>query len=453
MAPKMKQLSLPHDLASFVLETTADDIPAEVLARAADYTLDLLGVAAAAAALPASRIARETALRMFCAAATSDQAPILFDGRKASRAGAAYAGAMQIDSLDAHDGFSLAKGHAGCGLLPALLAMQYGQAVSGREFLTSLVIGYELACRAGVALHSTTSDYHTSGAWVALACAALGIRVAGGTPVELRQALGIAEYYGPRSQMMREIDNPTMLHDGSGWGSMVGVTAATLALSGFTGAPAVTIEHADAAEYWQTLGTQWLTLEQNIKLFPVCRWAHAPIQAAIQLKRQHGLSVDDIAEVHIESFHEAVRLAQDIPTNTSKAQYSINYPVAAALKFGQVGVVEISEQTFADTEIHRLVAATTVSECAHCNDNFPADRLGHVAVVRRDGARLESGMVRAPGEHTDPIDRSGIVAKFQALTSHVFSADAATAVQRFSLELTDMAAKCGPLEQRIYGPV
>ena len=49
----------------------------------------------------------------------------------------------------------------------------------------------------------------------------------------LRHALGIAEYHGPRSQMMREIDNPTMLHDGSGMGALVGVNAALLA----SGAP------------------------------------------------------------------------------------------------------------------------------------------------------------------------------------------------------------------------
>ena len=52
------------------------------------------------------------------------------------------------------------------------------------------------------------------------------MRLKGGDADTLRQAIGIAEYHGPRSQMMREIDNPTMLHDGSGWGAMVGVTAA-----------------------------------------------------------------------------------------------------------------------------------------------------------------------------------------------------------------------------------
>ena len=55
---------------------------------------------------------------------------------------------------------------------------------------------------------------------------------------QLRHALGIAEFHAPRSQMMRCIDYPTMLKDGSGWGAMAGVSAAYLAADGFTGAPA-----------------------------------------------------------------------------------------------------------------------------------------------------------------------------------------------------------------------
>ena len=47
-----------------------------------------------------------------------------------------------------------------------------------------------------------------------------------------------------RGQMMRCIDHPTMLKDGSGWGAMCGVSAAYLAADGFTGAPAVTVEDA-----------------------------------------------------------------------------------------------------------------------------------------------------------------------------------------------------------------
>ncbi|MGB1216216.1 MAG: MmgE/PrpD family protein, partial [Pikeienuella sp.] len=170
---------------------------------------------------------------------TASNAHMLFDGRKVSEAGAALATATQIDALDAHDGYSPSKGHAGCGLIGALLAVtDEMNDLPGDEFLTTLAIGYEVACRAAVSLHETACDYHTSGAWVAIACAAMSVRLRGGTAEQLRQAIGIAEYHGPRSQMMREIDNPTMLHDGSGWGAMTGVVSADMGMGGFLGAPA-----------------------------------------------------------------------------------------------------------------------------------------------------------------------------------------------------------------------
>src|SRR5262249_57129144 len=127
----------------------------------------------------------------------------------------------------------------------------------GAEALAALVAGYEVSARAGIALHATVSDYHPSGAWNALGVAAVGARLRRLSPTQLREALGIAEYHGPRSQMMRVIDTPTMLHDGSAWGALAGATAVFLAERGFTGAPAVTVEAPDVAEIWRDLGETW----------------------------------------------------------------------------------------------------------------------------------------------------------------------------------------------------
>jgi len=422
--------------ASFTLETDYHDVPDAAAERAKDLVLDLIGVAAAAQPLTASRIGRETAVRLFNTGEKDARARILFDGRTASLGGAAYAGATQIDSLDAHDGFSRAKGHAGCGLLPAALAFSERRPdLTGREFLASMIIGYEVACRAGLALHGTVSDYHTSGAWVALAVAAMGVRMTRPDAGILRQAVGIAEYHGPRSQMMREIDNPTMLHDGSGWGSMAGVISAELALAGFEGAPALTIEGEQAASYWTDIGHDWLTLKQNIKLFPVCRWAHAPIQAALDLRAQYRLTANDIAAIEVFAFHEATRLARDIPATTGKAQYSISYPVAAALALGQVGAREVSGETFADPDIARLVASTRVAECDECNANFPQDRLGRAVVTTKDGRRLDSGIVRAPGEHSNPIGRDGLVGKFRGFAHPALGRDRSDRIEEAVLSL------------------
>ena len=429
--------------SDFVLHTSFEDIPEDVIERATDLTLDLIGVSAAAHAIKASRLGRETAVRLFNTAIENDRARMLFDGRTASVAGAAYAGATQIDSLDAHDGFSAAKGHAGCGLFPGVLAFAERNAhFSGRDLLTAMVIGYETACRGGLALHGTVTDYHTSGAWVSLAVAALGVRLNGADADVLRHAIGISEYHGPRSQMMREIDNPTMLHDGSGWGSMVGVVSAELALSGFEGAPAVTIEGELSAEYWRDLGIDWLTSKQNIKLFPVCRWAHAPIQAALNIRLEHAISVHEIKSIEIYGFHEATRLAQNMPETTGKAQYSISYPVATALTYGRLGAREVSGETFTDADISRLVSVTSVIECSECNDNFPQDRLGRTVVETRDGRRLDSGIVRAPGEHSNPVDRTGIIEKFRAFAVPVLGSGRAKQIEEavFSLDREDVLA-------------
>ena len=76
----------------------------------------------------------------------------------------------------------------------------------------------------------------------ALGRAAIVARPTRLSPEQTRYVPGIAEYHGPRSQMMRCIDHLTMLKDGSGWGAMTGVSVAMLARAGFTRAPVLTIE-------------------------------------------------------------------------------------------------------------------------------------------------------------------------------------------------------------------
>ncbi len=134
-----------------------------------------------------------------------------------------------------------------------------------------VTLGYETAGRAGLALHATVSDYHTSGAWNALGVAAMASRLRGLPASQLREAIGIAEYHYPRSQMMCEIAKPSMLHDGSGWNAMVGLSSTILAERGFTGAPAITVEAEDAASFWFDLGSRWITQVQYVKPYPICR--------------------------------------------------------------------------------------------------------------------------------------------------------------------------------------
>ena len=280
-------------IADFVLNPDLT-VPEEALKFTATLLIDTLGVAAGAVALDVATIARDFAVDFHAAGGAGNAAPMLFDGRSVSLPGAAWAAATQIDNLDGHDGYNPTKGHIGVAVVPALFAFAARHPdLSGRDALTALAMSYEVAARAGIALHATVNDYHTSGAWNALGAAALGCRLEGTDTETLRQAMGIAEYHGPRSQMMREIDNPTMLHDGSGMGALIGCSATLLAQRGFQGAPAMTVEAPEVAQYWRDLDQTWTVGLNYIKPYPVCRWAHAALDwvaASGECRRHHSRS-------------------------------------------------------------------------------------------------------------------------------------------------------------------
>lgn len=407
-----------NQLHRFLTELHWEDIPSEVRQRAKMLTLDLLGTGIAATQTPLATIIRDYALETYGASKGTKSARVMFDGRRLSLPGAALVGGMTIDGLDAHDGHRLTKGHVGCAVLPALFALVdgLGRDIDGQEFLRLMVAGYEIGSRAGIALHASVLDYHTSGAWNAITCAALGAHVMDLNEDQFDHAIGIAEYHGPRSQMMRGVDHPTMLKDGSGWGAMAGVSAALMSEKGFTGAPALTVVSEDLSDIWEDLGTRWHVMEQYIKGFPVCRWAQPCVCGALEIKAKHDFQISDIETVRAVTFHEGTRLNQNIPDNTEQAQYAITFPIAAALVRGHVGVAEVSQSAFSDPQLRALHSKIEMQEADRFNRRFPAERWAEVEVILKDGRVLKSGEVSAKGDPETQFSDDEISDKFFWLT-------------------------------------
>jgi len=409
---------------SFIHDVEFDDLPSAVLAQARRCLVDLVGVAAAGARTDSARIVRDFAALHL--ASPAGGARMLFDGRRASRAGAAYAGAAVIDSFDAHDGHMLTKGHAGAAILPALLAMvDCGCGIGRREFTAALVMGYEIAIRAGMALHATVADYHTSGAWNALGAASVAARLLRLSRDQTREALGIAEYHGPRSQMMRVIDHPTMLKDGSGYGAFAGVAAADLAALGFTGAPAITVEASECAHLWDDLGRRWRVLEQYFKPYPVCRWAQPPIEALRMLRADRPFAAGEIASVRVETFAEAARLDTRRPSGTDAAQYSLPFVLGAYLARGGVTADEITGSALCDPSILSLADRVELVTDPELAQRYPAERLARVIVRLSDASELRSPLAHARGTPEDPLSDSEFDAKFEASITWLGAARAA----------------------------
>lgn len=422
----MPNLSVPKK----ILELDATALPTEVYELARTCLLDLLGVAAAATSTPLARIALEFVRNQY-----PGRQPLLFAEGQASSAGAALYGGWLIDALDAHDGHVLTKGHAGVAILPGLLSLPETQGLSGRRFLGELAIGYEIAIRAGISLHGSACDYHTSGAWNCLGGAAVAARVMGMTPQQLAEALGTAEFYGPRSQMMRCIDHPTMLKDGSGWGAMTGISAALLARSGFTGAPALLLEEADL---WRDLGTHWHFLNTYFKRYPVCYWAQPAVEAALSLRASIP-DMEQVEEIRVTSFHQAIRLHTSRPQSTEEAQYSLPWAVACALHRGTVNQQSVTND-LDQPEVLRLSGKVRLCESAEFSAYFPANRYATVAIRLNDGRELVSDRFEARGTQGNQIAQSELVTKFYELAEPALG-PGANCLEQAVNELCDKPAK------------
>ncbi len=365
-----------------------NDVPPAVQRHVALLLLDCAAVIEAGRTAPAALIAADHASEAY----GGDAATALLDGRRLSVPGAAWANGVLANVLDYDDGHRITKGHPGAMVIPAALAVAESRGASAEEFLEAVLVGYEVAVRAGILLHEREAQYHASAAWGSLGVAVAAGRLLGLDPQRLGHAVGIAEYHAPIALMPRAVADPAMTKDTCGWGGMLGTSAALLADRGFTGLESeFMLTTGDLA-----LGERWEVLEIYLKPYPCCRWSQPGIDAALRLRPDPTR----IESVVVRTFAEADLLSRRRPTSTEEMQYSLVWPIATALARGCFGVDEVLGG-FDDPLVAKIAARIRVEVDAELTRAFPARRLAELEVVSSDGTTVRSGAIEAEGEpHT-----------------------------------------------------
>lgn len=411
-------------VADFVTEVGWDDLPSAVQDIAHLALMDTLGTALAGTLTPISRVTTEYAERTW----PGDEATIFLHGRRSSAVGAAFTNGYAANGIDIDDCGLYTKGHPGAQIVPTALAVGEAQGLGGAEVLTSIVVGYEVAHRAARIWHETHDVYQACGSWGSMACAAVAAHLMELNPEQTYQALGIADYHAPNLPMMRDIDHPTMVKHGIGWGAMNGIVSAQLAERGFTTIPSLLglDEYRDwvadiGRHYLITDGLAW-------KRYACCAWDHAAILALAQLMSRHTFDAEDVAQVRVETFHEAVRLGTDLPSTTEEAQFSLAWPLAAFIVDGEVGPAQILEEALHRDDIREVANKIEAIESEKCNELYrlaskgdPRGRyVSKVEVDLHDGRTVETDWVE--GEINFPQrtwDEQSLERKFRWLSSYV----------------------------------
>ena len=413
--------------ARFIRSTCWDRLPEAVQHKVKMCLVDIVAAIVGGVLTPISDIAAAYAP----VAWPGDDATILLHDTRARAAGAAFANACAANGLDCDDGAQYTRGHPGAQVFPTALAVGEKMGVGGSAMLAAMVVGYEIAHRAGRCWHRHHQIYQADGSWGSVACAATAANLMGLDEDTIKQALGIAEYHAPNLPMERDLVDPAMVKHGHGWGAMTGIVAAELAERGFTGIPSL-LGFEEYQDWVATLGDEYIMVDGvDFKRYCSCGWTHMAIAAVKKLRREHGWDVEDIAAIRVEGHHWTAVLHTSHPTTTEEAQFSVKWPLAAFLIDGEVGPDQILETRLGDASINALVDKIELVESEEIDNLYrpifegkeDGSSVSRVVIRLEDSTTLDSGLVPEACRLGPRGDEAGLEQKFRWLTRYVLEED------------------------------
>jgi len=132
-------------LGNFIANTSYDELPKNVVDKTKLWIIDTLGVTLAAVNHPSINIMVDYVKNKCCRKESS----IIGYNMMTDCADAALVNSTAAHALDFDDWHSGGTVHPGCIVVPTALALTEKYSLSGIDFLTAVVIGYEVMIRVG----------------------------------------------------------------------------------------------------------------------------------------------------------------------------------------------------------------------------------------------------------------------------------------------------------------
>ncbi|MDD9929133.1 MAG: MmgE/PrpD family protein, partial [Rhodospirillaceae bacterium] len=326
-------------LLDFVTNVSADEIPEGARTACRTYLLDSLGVAVAGTSAPWA----EGLSGLQAQWGAGDDATNWVFGRRLPAPAAAFANAYQIHNSEYDCIHEAAVVHPMAVTLPALMAAAEREGgVTGREFLSALIIAVETACTIGTAATGGMRFFRPATAGTFGAVAGIG-RLLGFDREILRNALGIV--YGQLSgNMQAHTEGSVLLAMQIGFNARNAIVACDMARAGVPGLEdmlegefgyfSIIEQSHDLGAAVARLGDPWRITEVAHKPFPSGRATHGVLDALLELQRENGFGTTDIAAINAEIPPLTYQLVARTPQpgmTPNQARLCIGYVAARAL--------------------------------------------------------------------------------------------------------------------------
>ena len=417
-------------LARFVTALKYEDLPHDVVNQTKILVLDQLGVQLVGSTLKWTQPARKL---IESAPSTVQESTVVNYGNKTVCWDAAFVNATFGQGCELDDMAFGSAGHIGTATIPVALAVGERARIRGRQFLVSVVAGYEVMYRlmTGVHPHHAVRGFQSQGIGGPFAAAAVAGKLLTLTEREMIHAFGIA---GSHSAGPLEYDQSggevKRIH--AGLAARGGIQSAVLAQYGLTG-PATIIEgkrgfchiFADNSNpdlIVKDLGQTFNVRNAWIKMYPAIATTHTAIAAVSDLTHQYDLTPGEIAEIRVGIAEHSLLHGAAIyqPTDVASAQFSLAFSIALAIaKRSNHLSLYMDPALWNDGELIRL--ARKVKAYAHPEARGAKRTFASVEIALVDGRTLTAIQEYPKGSPKNPATQEDIYRKFRALAASVLT--------------------------------
>ncbi|NQY89694.1 MAG: MmgE/PrpD family protein [Colwellia sp.] len=429
----MSEMTIAQRIARYTCEFTNDGLPEEITAivrrRVIDSLACILGAYGSAPVKSAITLASMVPV---------DSSSVFGTTLRTTPELAAFTNGIMVRFLDYNDGYmGLEPGHPSDNI-PACLALAEAEGATGEEFISAIVLAYEIQMRLQDAASLNKCGWdHVNYINVAMAAAAAKLMKLNQTKTE--QAINIAL---SSHLAMRQVRSGTL----SDWKGCSAANAARNAIfsaqlsrAGMTG-PSPVFE-GTMGFFKQVTGKFFLEVDSFgnnsngdyaikrslTKTFPTNGELHTAVWAAIELSTQIS-DLGKIKIIHIETSEFNKRVLADShekwrPKTRETADHSLPYNVARALLDSDITLESYSLNKISDPLVMVLMDKTIVSEDISLTKLFPQHLANRVTITLVSGEKFVSEMISGPGSFETPMTDSDFERKFRQMAKpHINSA-------------------------------
>lgn len=428
-------MTVVEELARFSANLKLATLPAGVVHAARRALLDTLGVAIAGASDPAASAAR----RAYEGSAGPSTA---IGGSDIQAEAAALCNGVAAHSPEMDDFHRAATIHPGAVVVPAALAVGQEEQVDGARLLESVIAGYEVAIRLGLATQGSLygHGFHPTGTLGVFGAAAAAAHAMALDAAPTAHALALAGTqasgllaYKARGDWSKRLQ--------AGNAAAQGVGAARLAAAGFLG-PIEVFEgrfgflsayargESCAQDALDQLDDRFHIGDVSFKPYASCRFTHAPIDALLAAMRKGDVQPAEIRRIDVAVHAQAIASVmvpaerKYRPKTPVDAQFSLPYCLAVAALNGQAPPEAFKPEALGDHATLELAARVAATEDPTYTALFPGQNASRVS-VQTDRGTFTAELLDARGDPAYPLSDTELEGKFVALAQSMLGGEIA----------------------------